>query len=112
LPCAPPLALRLMRPLPASRPFPCTTPFRSPGPDRFVGLRPVPVAVSVQALSAAVPPLLLTTILSSVSDGAMSSLVIVQTVDCPFASVVFVAVPVTPFVQLHPLAGYPPAPPL
>ena len=55
-------------------------------PDRFVGEPPVPVAVSVHAVAAEPPPLSLVTCLTSVSDGASSSLVMVQVFDWPSAS--------------------------
>ena len=48
---------------------------------------PVPSAVSVKSALTAVPPLSLVTILRGVSFGAMSSLVIVQVLSSPTASV-------------------------
>ena len=47
-------------------------------PDRFDGALPVPVAVSVQAVATAVPPLSFVTVLRRCSDGALSLFSIVQ----------------------------------
>ena len=63
-----------------------------------------PLAVSVHALSAAVPPLSFTTTLFSVKLGTLSSLVIVQTALCPLASAIEAPVCVPVPVQLQALA--------
>ena len=56
-------------------------------PDRFVGDATVPVAVSVQAVAAACPPLLLVMVLRRWSAGALSLFVIAQVAVLPAVTV-------------------------
>ncbi len=60
-------------------------------PLRLVGLPPVPVAVSVQAVFRAVPPLSLVTVLRRCKAGALSSLLMVQVTLPPNGTVTCVA---------------------
>ena len=68
----------------ALNPVPEVTP---PAPLRFVGVWELPVAVVVQSVIGRCPPLLLVTAFTRVSEGAMSSLVIVQVLVWPIAIV-------------------------
>ena len=73
-------------------------------PDRFVGEASAPVAVSVQSVAAAVPPLSLVMVLRRWSCGGLSLLLIVQVASCPFWSVIWVASPCVPPTQTQSLA--------
>ena len=57
-------------------------------PVRFVGVASAPVAVSVQSVLTAVPPLSLTTTLRRCRAGGLSLLVIVQVTCSAFARVI------------------------
>ena len=83
-PAGPALSLREYVPAENVGPLGTSVLPAAPGPDIGVG----PVAVSVQAFSVAVPPCVLLTSLLRVREGAMSSLIIVQTVVWPFMRVI------------------------